>query len=115
MGVEQENRPEHDDSDVAIQFLVTGMYAPAKGRTLQSGSKYSLAPFPAAVEYEDGVVSDEEWVLFVWHTPMGVTRYPMPKPMAIQAWERLGKHLGVLPSIEIAREMPPEPNGSSAL
>jgi hypothetical protein len=97
------------DEVVPVEFRVQVNYSP-HGKDLSKGSRYSFGPVPTAIEYEIVFVGEDEWIVWVWHTPQGVQRYAMPKPVAEGSWDRLGRVLGKGdPQIEIATTIPDEP------
>lgn len=94
------------EENVPVEFNVRTTYSTV-GTALQRGSRYSFGPVPTAVEFEIVFVNDQEWIVWVWHTPQGVQRYALPKPVAEQSWKRLGQTLGASdPKIEIAHTLP---------
>jgi hypothetical protein len=113
-----EAQPSPVDETVPVEFAVVTTYSP-HGKSLQRGSRYSFAPVPTALEYEITHVGDIEWVVFVWHTPGGTQRFGVPKAVAEQAWENLGKALGHsdiaiatrLPILGEVEPRPTNPNG----
>jgi hypothetical protein len=94
------------EENVPVEFNVRTTYSTV-GSSLQKGSRYSFGPVPTAVEFEIVYVNEDEWIVWVFHTPGGVQRYAMPKPTVEESWRRLGRALGASdPKIEIARQMP---------
>jgi hypothetical protein len=94
------------EENVPVEFNIRTTYSTV-GTALQKGSRYSFGPVPCALEFEIVFVNGAEWIVWVWHTPQGVQRYAMPKPIAEGSWKRLGQTLGASdPKIEIATQMP---------
>jgi hypothetical protein len=94
------------EENVPVEFNVRTTYSTV-GTALQRGSRYSFGPVPVAVEYEIVLINGDQWIVWVFHTPGGVQRYALPKPVAEQTWDRLGRTLGKSdPHIEVATHLP---------
>jgi hypothetical protein len=98
---------QHDPEAEVRPFEVQIVGMVAETRALQKGSKFSIAPIPTMFDLETSTDQEgTEWIIYVFHDPRGVQRYPFPKHVAEVHHERLGKLINK-PRIEVAKEVPP--------